>query len=85
MSQREKLLKRLLSQPSDFTFGEAETLLQGYGYVKSDKGRTSGSRVLFYRASDQHKIMLHKPHPGNTLKKYLINDLITALREGGNL
>ena len=85
MSQQEKLLERLLSRPSDFTFDEAVKLLHGYGYVLCNKGTTSGSRVLFFREKDKHKIMLHRPHPKHTLKLYMINDLISALKEGGNI
>ena len=85
MSQHEKLLQRLLSRPADFTFNEAVKLLNGFGYVLNDKGRTSGSRILFLRQRDHHRIMLHKPHPQNTLKRYMVDDLIDALKEGGNL
>lgn len=45
MGQKEKLIKRLKSK--DFTFEEAETLLNYFDYVRSDKGRTNDSRVIF--------------------------------------
>jgi len=44
----------------DFTFDEAETLLGYLDYKRSDKGRTSGSRVMF-TSSDHVPIFLHKP------------------------
>lgn len=47
MSKKEKLIQRLKTRPKDFTFDEAETLLRYFGYRRSDKGRTSGSRVMF--------------------------------------
>ena len=47
MGRKEKLRERFLKLPSDFTFDEMQSLLMGYGYEKSDKGRTSGSRVIF--------------------------------------
>lgn len=47
MGQKEKLIKKLLSKPKDFTFTEAETLLNYFDYVRSNKGKTSGSRVIF--------------------------------------
>ena len=36
-----------MRMPSDFTFDEMQQLLAGYGYEKDNKGRTSGSRVIF--------------------------------------
>ena len=35
MSKKEKLKKRLLSKPRDFTFDEMETLLLSLGFEKS--------------------------------------------------
>ena len=56
----DKLIKRLKSVPADFTFSELETLLGWLNYKRHNKGSTSGSRVLFYRESDNSKISLHK-------------------------
>lgn len=47
MGTKEKLRERFMKQPSDFTFEEMQHLLEGYGYKKSNKGRTSGSRIIF--------------------------------------
>lgn len=47
MAHKEKLIKKLLSQSRGFSFGELETLLGYFGYEKSTKGKTSGSRVIF--------------------------------------
>ena len=59
MGQKEKLIKRLKTKPRDFTFDEAETLLGYLTYSRSNKGKTSGSRVMF--TSEQHApILLHK-------------------------
>ena len=52
MGQKEKLVKKLRSRPKDFTFDEAEALLKYFSYSCSNKGRTSGSRVMF--VSDEH-------------------------------
>ena len=61
MGQKEKLIARLLSQPKDFTFSDMEILLGYFEYKWNDKGRTSGSRVMFI--NDKYaSIMLHKPH-----------------------
>lgn len=46
----------------------------------SNKGKTSGSRVIF--ESESHGcIMLHKPHPQKELKAYQIKQLIEYLEQ----
>ena len=65
MGQKEKLIEKLLSKPRNFTFNEAEMLLGYFSYCRSNKGKTSGSHVMF-TAKDLPPILLHKPH---TVKK----------------
>ena len=84
MGTKEKLVDRLKSQPKDFTFEEAERLLTLFGYTKSNKGKTSGSRVMFID-EQKRKILLHKPHPGNILKTYTLKDIIEKLIRNGNI
>ena len=82
MGQKEKLIKRLKSKPKDFTFDDAETLLNYLGYSRSNKGKTSGSRIIFI--SENHgAILLHKPHPRKELKAYQIKQLIEILEQEG--
>ncbi len=84
MSKKEKLLKHLLSNPSDFTYEELVTLLGYFGYRQSDKGKTSGSRVKFI--SDKNDVIfLHKPHPRNELLEYQIKLVIKTLNKEGLL
>ena len=82
MGKKDKLIKRLKTKPKDFTFDEAETLLNYLDYEHSDKGKTSGSRVCF-KSSKHAPIMLYKPHPQKELKSYQIKDLIDKLEEEG--
>ena len=84
MSKKEKLARRLLSCPSDFTFDELTTLLGHLGYYLEATGKTSGSRVIFSK-EDGDYIRLHKPHPRNILKRYQIDDVVSHLRERGLL
>lgn len=82
MSQKEKLLQKLKSKPKDFTFDDAEAFLGYFTYSRSNKGKTSGSRVMF--VSDQYPpILLHKPHPRKELLEYQIKQLISALKQEG--
>lgn len=82
MGQKEKLIQRLKSKPKDFTFQEAETLLGYLEYIRSNKGKTSGSRVVF-ESNEHGNILLHKPHPNNEQKIYQIKQLIDVLEQEG--
>ncbi len=82
MSSKEKLIARFLTIPSDFTFDELERLLTIFGYEKSNKGKTSGSRVIF-KDKAGHPIMLHKPHPGNIVKQYAVRQVLEELQSKG--
>ncbi len=84
MGTKEKLLERLKRLPTDFTFDEAERLLTLFGYVKSNKGKTSGSKVMFIDGQNR-KILLHKPHPGIVLKKYALKEILDKLFRNGNI
>ena len=82
MGKKEKLIQRLKSKPKDFSFDEAETLLGYLSYSRSNKGRTSGSRVMF--TSENHApILMHKPHPNNELKGYQVQQLVEILQQEG--
>ena len=78
MSTKEKLLRRLLSMPSDFTFSETVTLLRSFGFTLENKGKTSGSRVIFTNENGVF-IFLHRPHPDNCLKRYQIKQILDVL------
>ncbi len=82
MSSKDKLITRFLALPSDFTFDELERLLNLLGYTKSNKGKTSGSRVVF-KDKNGHPIMLHKPHPGNIVKHYALRQVLEELQSKG--
>lgn len=82
MGQKDKLMQKLKSHPKDFTFDEAETLLNYFTYNRSNKGRTSGSRVMFV-SNDRAPILLHKPHPRKELLDYQIKQLIEVLEQEG--
>lgn len=84
MVSKEKLIERFKQQPNDFTFDEMERLLSIFGYEKSNKGKTSGSRVI-YRNENKRPIMLHKPHPGNIIKVYAMKQVLDELKEAGFL
>ena len=82
MGTKDKLVDRFKRQPADFTFEELESLLKYFGYKKSNKGKTSGSRVI-YKNKLKRPIMIHKPHPGNIIKAYAMKQILNDLIEAG--
>ncbi|MBE0503393.1 MAG: type II toxin-antitoxin system HicA family toxin [Desulfuromonadales bacterium] len=84
MSKREKLIQRFLSKPTDFSWGELKSLLEGFGYSLESGGKTGGSRVKFLHV--QHPpVILHKPHPTPILKRYQVEQIAEFLKKEGLL
>lgn len=83
MGQKEKLIEKLKSNPKTFTFNDAQALLGFFEYKIDNKGRTSGSRVMFTSKAHSAKIVLHKPHPRNELLEYQVKQLIEQLKQEG--
>ncbi|PNV82038.1 MAG: type II toxin-antitoxin system HicA family toxin [Sulfurimonas sp.] len=80
MRKLSKLLERFLKIPpyKDLTFDELQILLLGFGYEKIEG---SGSAVKFYNKEKDSLINLHKPHPSNILKIYLVKQIQIKLKE----
>jgi hypothetical protein len=83
MSKHQKLIEKFKQRRSGITYQELRSLLSGLGYKEQHSGKTSGSRIAFFRASTKHIIRLHKPHPGNELKKYQIDFIHESLLSNG--
>lgn len=81
MGKKEKLIKRLMRIPSDFTYNEACALLIALGFEEDNKGSTSGSRVCFRHPDIPQVLMFHKPHPQKELKLYVVKRIIEYLTE----
>ena len=82
MSRQDKLIARLRRRPKDFTWDELVRLLEGLGYAETAAGRTGGSRRRLVHPSAP-LIALHKPHPGNVVKRYVIYEVLRVLTEEG--
>lgn len=83
MSRKDKLLRRFLSKPKDFTFDETVNLLKDFDFLEAKTGKTSGSRVRFRNELIQKEFRMHRPHPSNIIKQYQLKDLEILLRECG--
>jgi len=64
-------------RPRNFTYSEAETLLLSLGFEKSNRGKTSGSRVSF--VMDSIEVVMHKPHPQKELSPYVLKEILDTL------
>ena len=80
MTKIDKLRKKFLSKPKDFTWDELKSLLNSFGYTEYNAGKTSGSRVRFVHKS-YSDVMLHKPHPSPELKSYIIRQILEQLHK----
>ena len=79
MSKKQKLIDRLKSKPRNMAFSEAGTLLLSLGYEKFNKGKTSGSRVVFVHESSE-PVELHRPHGNHKeLRGYQIIKILRIL------
>jgi hypothetical protein len=56
--------------------------LEHFGYSEDTKGKTTGSRVQFTHKKYK-PIDLHKPHPSDAMKSYLIRLIAEQLEEEG--
>ena len=65
MTKRNKLIDRLLSKPTNFTWDELLKLLNGFDYEQVSVGKTGGSRARFIHAS-YPVITLHKPQQNHS-------------------
>ena len=79
MNKNDKIVERFMTLPKEFTFDEMEKLLTYFGYEKSNKGKTLGSRVIF-KKDGSAPILLHKPHPSNIMKEYALKQVYNVLR-----
>lgn len=81
MSKFEKQKERLFSEPKDYTYAEAKSLLIKLGCEEYNKGKTSGSAVCFTHNKSKRTIYLHKPHPSGIFKRYMLRELIAFVKE----
>lgn len=82
MSNKAKLVARLKTFPTDFTWDEATRLLKLCNFTKLPSG--SGSRRKFRHIGGK-KFLAHEPHPEPILKKYALEDLLEALQNAGEI
>ena len=83
MVAKDKLRERFMRLPKDFTFDEMVRLLRGFGYILDNKGATSGSRARFKNEITNEYIDIHRPHPGNIMKEWMMKTIFNHLKTNG--
>lgn len=84
MSSIDKIIDKFKVNSDNITFKETIRLFKYMGYEIDNKGKTSGSRVAFYK-SNCETIILHRPHPRNTLLAYQRKEIIEVLKKEGRI
>ncbi|MES2321688.1 MAG: type II toxin-antitoxin system HicA family toxin [Pseudomonadota bacterium] len=80
MPKVDKRLQRFLSVPNDLAWAELVAILNSLGFAELAQRR--GSYRTFVSGAGL-KLFLHRPHPGNIVKRYAIREVIEALRNFG--
>lgn len=81
MSKITKLILKLQSKPTDFTWDELIKVLGHFEFEIYSGGKTGGSRRRFVRQSDKTIINLHEPHPQKILKPYMVKEVVEILEK----
>jgi len=82
MGKLEKLLQKMENHAATWTWDELCSLLIKLGYTKEEG---AGSRVKFDNGNASDLINLHKPHPSNEVKAYVMKQVREKLENGGML
>ena len=79
MSTKDKLIERFKTQPKNFTWDELVRLFGIFGFTVYNKGKTSGSRVIF--SNDENEFIMHKPHPKNIINEASMANVLDFLTD----
>lgn len=79
MGRKEKLKSKLDGLPKNFTWDELVTLMGQYGFRLLNAKRGSGRK--FYNKDIDRLAIFHEPHPENTLKRYVLEEVKQLLEE----
>ena len=81
MGSKDKLIERFKLLPKDFTWDELKRLFSILGFELGNKGKTSGSRVIF--GNGKARYIAHKPHPDKYIKGYVMKQVLDFLTKNG--
>ncbi len=69
--------------PRDFTFDEMIRLFAAFGFTVDNKGGTSGSRLALVNMERGLSYNMHRPHPDNVIKMYVMRQVLEFMVENG--
>ena len=69
-----------MTVPGDLRWSALVSILGYLGYQQFSNGMTGGSRRRFINM-DGKAILIHEPHPGKIVKKYVIRLIIEQCKE----
>lgn len=79
MSKIEKLIAKFSKVPKDLPWNELVKIGNHKGYIeKMGSGKIGVARIKFTNA-ENGIINLHKPHPGNSVKQYVVRQILEKL------
>ena len=81
MSTQDKLIKRFSAMPKDFTFDDMMRLFAAFGFEVDNKGGTSGSRLALINSERGLSYNMHRPHPDNAIKMYVMRQVMEFMVE----
>jgi len=84
MTSIDKLKKTLKSRPKTYDWYDLKRVLESVGFSENTGGKTSGSLVKFTHPTIA-PVVVHKPHPENQLKHYMVNQIADKLESEGLL
>ncbi len=70
-----------MRMPNDFSWNELVRLFSILGFELDNKGKTSGARIIFVKGNMTY--VAHKPHPGSTVKAYVLKQVREFLSNNG--
>ena len=82
MSKKDKLIKKMNNFHAIWTWKELINLLIHLSYEQIEG---AGSRVKFDNGNAKDLINLHKPHPNNEVKNYVVRQVREKLKQGNLL
>lgn len=84
MSKKAKLLAKLQSRSRSITWDEAVAAMTAHGFDMLPARGGGAARCFVHRAT-RVKARLHEPHPRNTMLDYMVDQLLEALKNAGEI
>lgn len=80
MGKHQRIKDKIFKTPTstNLTWKEASSYLESIGFNKIEG---NGSRVKYFHDRTSTLIVVHKPHPGNELKEYLVKQIREHLKK----